>query len=179
MIGRDKYGNYVNDEGVTIKITTDKSGKDHVSFYDGPVDGDHSAVHVNVDYDKGQWSSNMHGEGHSDSDTGSGGCYLTSAYMKEYSEEFDDNCYELRLLRWFRDKFVSKEDIEHYYYVAPGIVSQIDKQPNCSAIYRDIYEKVISVCVKAIENKSYEMAYDVYRQSVLDLEKKYVNPYLA
>lgn len=28
MADRDKYGNYVNNEGVTIKINTDRSGKD-------------------------------------------------------------------------------------------------------------------------------------------------------
>lgn len=173
-MGRDEYGNYVNEEGVTIKITTDKNGKDHVSFYDGPVDGDHSAVHVNVDYDNGTWSSNTHGENHSDSDSGSGGCYLTSACMKEYAEKFDDNCYELKLLRWFRDTFVSKEDIEHYYCIAPNIVSQINKQHNCNSIYKDIYDKVIRVCVSAIENKKYDLAYDVYRQNVLALEKQYV-----
>ena len=29
MADRDKYGNYVNDKGVTIKINTDKNGNDH------------------------------------------------------------------------------------------------------------------------------------------------------
>ena len=53
MADRDKYGNYVNDEGVTIKITTDKRGNDHVSFYGGEVDKPHDAAHVNVNYDKG------------------------------------------------------------------------------------------------------------------------------
>ena len=52
MPDRDKYGNYVNDEGVTIKITTDKKGNDHVSFYGDEVDKPHDAVHVNVNYDK-------------------------------------------------------------------------------------------------------------------------------
>ena len=28
MADRDKYGNYVNDKGVTIKINTDKNGND-------------------------------------------------------------------------------------------------------------------------------------------------------
>ena len=74
-MGRDKYGNYVNEKGVTIKVDQDKNGKDHVSFYDGPVDGDHSAVHVNVDYDNEQWTSTTHGENHSDTEKGSGGCY--------------------------------------------------------------------------------------------------------
>ena len=65
---RDKYGNYVNDKGVKIKVVEDKQGKDHISFYDGPVDGEHSAVHVNIDYDKGKWTTNTHGEGHSNTD---------------------------------------------------------------------------------------------------------------
>ena len=173
-MGRDKYGNYVNDKGVTIKISEDKSGKDHISFYDGPVDGDHSAVHINVDYDKGSWSSQTHGEGHSDSEPSSGGCYLTSACMKKLADKFSDDCYELRLLRWFRDNFVSKEDIDHYYRVAPSIVSKIDDAPDSSIIYKDIYEKVIYVCVKAIERKEYDLAYNTYRNSVLKLEQKYL-----
>ena len=172
-MGRDKYGNYVNDKGVTIKVSGDKQGKDHISFYDGPVDGDHSAVHVNIDYDKGKWTSNTHGEGHSNTDSGSGGCYLTTACMKKYADEFDDNCYELRLLRWFRDNFVSKEDITHYYNVAPTIVAKINQLPNCNSIYKEIYDKVISVCVKAIESKKYDVAYDVYKSNVLKLEHEY------
>lgn len=172
-MGRDKYGNYINDKGVTIKITEDKRGKDHISFYDGPVDGDHIGVHVNIDYDKEKWSVETHGEGHSDKGTESGGCYLTSACMQKYSEEFDDNCYELNLLRWFRDNYVSKDDIEHYYRVAPKIVSQIDQQKNCASIYRGIYEKVVCVCVKAIEERKYALAYAIYKQNVLRLEKEY------
>ena len=52
MADRDKYGNYVNDKGVTIKITTDKNGNDHISFYGGEVDKPHDAAHVNMG---GKW----------------------------------------------------------------------------------------------------------------------------
>ncbi len=72
MSSYDKYGNYVNDAGVTIKISTDKKGNDHISFYDGPVDDDHSAVHLNINYQDGTWNSESHGPDHSDSDRGSG-----------------------------------------------------------------------------------------------------------
>lgn len=66
MSNRDKYGNYINEKGVTIKINTDKNGKDHISFYDGPVDGNHAAVHVNIDYKNGgSWTSHSHGKDHS------------------------------------------------------------------------------------------------------------------
>lgn len=57
MADRDKYGNYINDKGVTIKITTDKKGNDHISFYGGDVDKPHDAAHINVNYEKGSWSS--------------------------------------------------------------------------------------------------------------------------
>lgn len=175
-MGRDKYGNYVNEKGVTIKVEQDKNGKDHINFYDGPVDEkeNHSAVHINVDYEKGDWNSKTHDKNHSNPGSGSGGCYLTSACMKKHAEQFDDNCYELKLLRWFRDNFVSKEDIDHYYDVAPIIVSNIDQQNDSNKIYKKIYENVICICVKAIEDKKYDMAYNIYKQNVLDLEKMYV-----
>lgn len=173
-MGRDKYGNYVNEKGVTIKVDG-KDGKDHISFYEGPVDGDHSTVHVNVDYDKGTWNANTHSENHSDSQNSSGGCYLTAACMRKYAEQYDDNCYELKLLRWFRDNFVSKEDIEYYYCMAPSIVSKIDSMPNCDEIYQDIYEKVICYCVSAIESKDYDAAYNKYKNTILKLVKNYLS----
>lgn len=176
MSGYDKYGNYVNDEGVTIKISQDRNGKDHISFYDGPVDGDHSAVHVNVDYrDSGSWTSQTHGEGHSNSDSGSGGCFLTSACMKTMMEDFQDDCYELTTLRWFRDNHVNEADIKHYYQVAPSIVAEIDARSDADTIYQDIYDKVVNVCVHAIENHDYEKAYATYRDAVLELERKFLN----
>ncbi len=83
--------------------------------------------------------------------------------------------YELNLLRWFRDKFVSKEDIEHYYCVAPNIVSQIDILNNSNEIYKRIYENVICVCVKAIGDKKYDVAYNIYKQNVRECKMKCVS----
>ena len=128
MADRDKYGNYVNDKGVTIKISTDKNGNDHIGFYGGEVDKPHNAAHVNINYDKESWSSTTQGTDKSYTTPGSGSCYLTSACMKYFQENFDDNCYELTVLRWFRDNFVSKEDIKHYYDVAPIIVENINNE---------------------------------------------------
>ena len=175
-MARDKYGNYVNNEGVTIKITQDKNGKDHISFYDGPVDGNHSSVHVNVDYnDGGSWNTATHGENHSNTEHGSGGCFLTTACMMVQTEAFDDKCHELETLRWFRDHHVSQEDIDHYYCIAPSIVLLIDAQPNAAEIYQTIYQDVVSVCVEAIENQQFEQAYTTYKNAVVKLEQEYLN----
>lgn len=179
MADRDKYGNYVNDKGVTIKINTDKNGNDHIGFYGGEVDKPHDAAHVNVNYDKESWSSTTHGPDKSDTNSGSRGCYLTSACMKYFQEKFDDNCYELTVLRWFRDNFVSKEDIEHYYEVAPIIVETINKEEKSGIIYDYIYDNIVGYCVEQIEQGNYEAAYNRYKNSVLVLEEQFTKPALT
>lgn len=98
-------------------------------------------------------------------------CYLTTACMRHYLNNFDDNCYELTVLRWFRDNFVSKEDIKHYYMTAPAIVKAINNDPNSDIIYDYIYDNVVDACVEAIENGDYEFAYNRYKSSILNLEK--------
>lgn len=178
MADRDKYGNYVNDKGVTIKINTDKNGNDHISFYGGEVDKPHDAAHVNINYDKESWSSIIHNPDKSDKNSGSGGCYLTSACMKYFQENFDDNCYELTVLRWFRDNFVSKEDIEHYYEVAPIIVESINNEEKSDIIYNYIYDNIVDYCVVQIEQGNYDKAYSRYKSSVLTLEEQFAKPSL-
>lgn len=176
MASRDKYGNYINDKGVIIKITTDKKGNDHVSCYGDEVDKDHDGAHVNINYDKESWSATTHGPDKSDTSSSSGSCYLTSACMSYFQEEFDDNCYELTVLRWFRDNFVSAEDIKHYYEVAPIIVEAIDKDEKSNVIYDYIYDNVIDYCVEQIEHGNYIDAYNRYKSSVLVLEEQFSTP---
>lgn len=178
MADRDKYGNYVNDKGVAIKINTDKNGNDHISFYGGEVDKPHDAAHVNINYDKESWNSTTHSPDKSDTNLGSGGCYLTSACMKYFQENFDDNCYELTVLRWFRDNFVSKEDIEHYYEVAPIIVESINNEEKSDIIYNYIYDNIVDYCVVQIEQGNYDKAYSRYKSSVLTLEEQFAKPSL-
>ncbi len=102
-------------------------------------------------------------------------CYLTSACMKYLREKFDDNCYELTVLRWFRDNFVSKNDIEHYYKVAPIIVAKINNEEKCNAIYDYIYDNIIDYCITEIENGNYKEAYKRYKESILALEAYYIS----
>lgn len=178
MADRDKYGNYVNDKGVTIKINTDKNGNDHISFYGGEVDKQHDAAHVNINYDKKSWSSTTHGPDKSDISSGSGGCYLTSACMRYFQNDFDDKCYELTVLRWFRDNFVSQEDIKHYYTIAPVIVEAINQEEKSDTIYNYIYDNVVDYCVTQIENGNYSEAYKRYKNSILCFEEQFAKPLL-
>ncbi len=169
---------YENEKGMFIKINGydgDKGSK--IDFYDkDPSEKDHKSIHVKVDYEKGTWDSidNVNGE----NEKSSGGCYITSACMKHYSNNFDDNCYELKVLRWFRDNFVSKNNVEHYYVTAPLIVEAIDNNEYKNIVYDYIYDNVVDYCVVAIENQEYDKAYDRYMNSILSLEDKFARPVL-
>ena len=165
---RDKDGNYVNDKGVTIKVSEYQDGV-KIDFYDkSPRDKDHKSIHTHINND-GTYKTEDNVKGSKEKSSGS--CYLTSACMNYFQESFDDNCEELTILRWFRDNFVTKEDIEHYYHTAPIIVAAIDNTPNNDCIYEYIYENVVNACVEAIKNGDYNFAYNRYKNSILSFEE--------
>ena len=92
---------------------------------------------------------------------------------------FNFGLYELTVLRWFRDNFVSKEDIEHYYEVAPIIVETINQEEKSDIIYDYIYDNIINYCVEQIEQGDYNAAYSRYKNSVLILEEQFAKPALT
>ena len=94
-------------------------------------------------------------------------------------DKFDDNCEELTILRWFRDAFVSKEDVEHYYKTAPIVVDSINKKENNKKIYDYIYDNVVNVCVNALTKGDYDFAYNRYKSSILALEEEFARPALV
>ncbi len=98
--------------------------------------------------------------------------------MKHRLEQFDDDCEELTILRWFRDNFVSKEDVEHYYKSAPIVVEAINEQEDSDKLYNHIYNCVVRPCVEAIKKGDYEFAYNRYRSSILMLEEQFAKPKL-
>lgn len=143
-------------------------------LYEGDLQGEHSAEHMKLDI-SGEWTLDTHNEDKSERDSSSGsGCYLTSACMEHYQTTFDDTCEELMVLRWFRDTFVAKEDIDYYYHIAPILVQRIENSPNKESLYSYIYNHVVCACVHAIKEKNYEFAYKRYKDSVLFLEQECV-----
>ena len=163
--------------GVYINVNEDKKGTDHVNIYSDDPRGDHTSIHININTKAGKGSI---------TDTTNGGkettdtqCYLITSCMRHFNEDFDDAGYELTVLRWFRDKFVSKEDIEHYYEIAPTIVEAINECLESDEIYNYIYKHVIDECVKAIEAGNYDFAYSRYKNSILAFEETYAKPMLG
>ena len=169
----DRYDDYSDSN---LQYTSyEKSGS--VNRYVNNGDGGHSHASWknSNDYNNGKDPDYSRKESNSSSNPtigevqNNGGCYLTSACMMYMQEKFDDNCEELTILRWFRNNFVSKEDIDHYYKIAPIIVDAIDKY---------IYYNVVEVCVRAIKKGEYQLAYERYKRSVLILEEQFVRPKL-
>ncbi len=177
-MGRDKYGHYTNDEGVELRTSTDKYGADHIDIYDScPAENsDHGSIHINYDSNTGKGTIVDTTDG--DKETTDTQCYLTSACIRYFQKNFDDNCYELRVLRWFRDNFVSKEDMTHYYEVAPIIVESINKEEKADIIYDYIYDNVVYYCVEQIEQGNYDVAYNRYKNSISILEEQFAKPVL-
>ena len=169
-------GRYVGKDGSEFRSTPFSDGSGYKYDYYGSTtygNAKHNSTHVKSDLNE-NWerTDNDRDNGTSTPSSGSG-CYLTSACMMYMQESFDDNCEELTILRWFRDKFVSKSDVKYYYEIAPTIVEKINNKENSASIYSRIYETVIAPCVNAIKNGDYDFAYTTYKESVLDLEKQY------
>ena len=78
--------------------------------------------------------------------------------MRHYLNNFDDNCYELTVLRWFRDNFVFEEDIKHYYKIAPVIVEAIDKEQ-----HRDVYKRQSLNCYRINSGRKLGVYFKYFR----------------
>lgn len=165
----EKTNSYINGRGEALKFTPNS-----MSMYTNAPDKPHGATHLNIDHEKGTFTLTTHKEGEK-AEKQTGQCYLTSACINYYQDCFNDNCYELNVLRWFRDNFVSKEDVEYYYAVAPTIVEKIDGlSEKKNKIYEYIYNSIIKYCIEAINKKDFDKAYQRYKTSVLVLYEELV-----
>ena len=174
----DRKG-YETKDGGLIRING--GDKVRIDIYEGNEreKGGHTRDTINYDTNTGKGSIDQHNEDKSEKSSTDISCYLTTACMRYFQEFFDDNCYELQVLRWFRDSFVSKQDIKHYYEIAPKIVEAINCEEQSDIIYNYIYENIVDYCVEQIEARNYADAYNRYKNSVLVFEEYYVKQKLV
>lgn len=107
----------------------------------------------------------------------SSGCYITTACVE--AKGLDDNCYELSILRNYRDTYLKNKpdgmkEISEYYRVAPQIVESINRREDATVIWDAVYKTIILPCISFIEKSKYEEAYELYKASTLDLKSKYL-----
>lgn len=103
-------------------------------------------------------------------------CYITTAVCETLGK--GDDCYELTLLRHYRDHFLlsqadGEEVIGEYYNIAPTIVKRINKLSNAKEVYRSVWDNYLSPCVKLIEENKNMECKEVYYKMVRDLQKEY------
>lgn len=104
-------------------------------------------------------------------------CYITTAVCRSLDKP--DDCYELTALRQYRDGYLlatedGKSLVEEYYNIAPTIVKRIDRQENAGEIYRGIWERYLSQCIRLIEEDRKEECREIYSLMVRKLEKEYL-----
>ena len=174
----DRKG-YETKDGGLIRING--GDKVRIDIYEGNEreKGGHTRDTINYDTNTGKGSIDQHNADKSEKSSTDVICFLTTACMRHFQDKFDDNCYELRVLRWFRDNFISQKDIEYYYKIAPIIVETINKEEKAEIIYDYIYDNVVDYCVEQIEQGNYEAAYSRYKNSFLTLEEQFAKPALV
>lgn len=104
-------------------------------------------------------------------------CYITTAVCESLGK--DDDCYELTILRDYRDNYLrsTKEGealVDAYYDIAPSIVKRINKTENSREIYFGIYEKYLKPCIQLLESKKQEECKVLYTEMVYGLEKTFL-----
>jgi len=102
-------------------------------------------------------------------------CYITVSCVKYFREFFKNDCYELTTLRWMRDHFFTKEEINYYYEKSKVLVNKLEQDIYGDMIYDYIYDDVVCYCVSHIKDKDYEKACRRLRESFQVLEERYKN----
>ena len=106
-----------------------------------------------------------------------GDCYLTSACTQAMG--LKDDCRELTQLRSFRDNYLAhqsggREEIAHYYAVAPKIVAAIQRRPDALLRLKKLYDDLVLPCCNLMAKGYLEETHALYREKALQLEKEYL-----
>lgn len=96
-------------------------------------------------------------------------CFFTSATCGAIG--LDDNCWELKQLRSFRDSVMltnehSRNEVEEYYRMAPAIVQSINGATNSKQIYLKMYWKYILPSAIFAFLGMHQTAYNKYKSLI-------------
>ncbi len=104
-------------------------------------------------------------------------CYITTAVCRSLDK--DDDCYELKTLRDYRDHYLLGSDegrdvVDTYYNIAPTIVNRINKTDEAASTYKTIFSRYIDPCITLIESGEYEECKKLYSDMVYTLKDRYM-----
>lgn len=109
---------------------------------------------------------------------GGGGCYITTATCLTLGKP--DNCLELKMIRIFRDNWLSHQKggnkiISEYYVVAPTIVKAIYERNNFREIYKNIWDNYLNQFFAFILAGKNKNAKSIYLRMVKELTREFIN----
>jgi hypothetical protein len=93
---------------------------------------------------------------------------LKRTCQEYFQQSFKEDCYEMQILNWFKDNFVSDEDMMNYYEISTFLINKIETADNKDLIYSYIYNAFISVSITAIEEGNYDLAYHHLKTNLLN-----------
>lgn len=104
-------------------------------------------------------------------------CYITTAVCESQGKA--DNCYELELLRDYRDQYLLSTPegaalVKEYYNIAPTIVSRIARSEASEQVYEEIWQNYLAPCVHLIEAGKKEDCREQYMAMVYELKGRYM-----
>ncbi len=105
------------------------------------------------------------------------GCFITTAACGAVG--LADSCWELRTLRWFRDRQLASlpgglVEIENYYRIAPKIVATIAHQPDAVIIFLRLYWSLVVPCAILARLGLFNLCHRYYRSRVQGLTEAYL-----
>jgi hypothetical protein len=111
---------------------------------------------------------------HARSQDHSKGCFLTTACVTHAG--LSDDCYQLTVLRQFRDRYVmalpkGAEALAEYYAVAPAITRRIDQSPNRDAELKAIF-CAVNEAVSLVEQGKLSEALTCYESLFANLKTR-------
>lgn len=103
-------------------------------------------------------------------------CYITTAVCK--SRGRGDDCYELNLLRDYRDQYLLRQPdgealVKEYYNVAPTVVKHIDECQDAAGVYEQIWQEYLAPCISLIEAGRRQECRQRYEEMVCRLKEQY------
>lgn len=103
-------------------------------------------------------------------------CYITTAVCERRG--LGDDCYELNLLRDYRDQYLSRQPdgdmlIRQYYDVAPTVVKHINDREDAEEVYEEIWQLYLAPCISMIEEHKYQECRIRYEDMVSRLKEQY------
>ena len=127
------------------------------------------------DYSNGSYNSSRYSSSgrtytnHSNTNKSSGGCFITTAVCDFYGKA--DDCYELTMLRGFRDKWLAMQAdgeglIEKYYMNAPNLVEAMKSSDHYEHYCMVLMNDYINPCISLINQERNEECKALYIQGI-------------